>query len=433
MAFNPELGSSSPEVLLDNAERLDKLVNGPAADVPDRGGDPLYSWRQMMAKNDEVRQNLIPLSKQYMTLAAAQADIANIPEGSTTYYRSPDDSALAIEVMNVGGTLQPTGRKMPSQQAVDQIRQQINYDSVQILKSAYDEDGNVYLLLDEFGELFIANLGPVSVQEKFRKLDALIHKDRAANLHEFPDKNANVPAFIDELGDLYIAGLAPFSVAQKIRAIESSIVNNDEHDITHQYDFNGRLISFQDAFGEVFIPGLDKSVQESIKGIRENYQRDRAPHIRRLTDAQNRALEFTDEDGSYYLKGFGGKSLEEHFNSLKKRVNTLYKAKAIFDAWLDFGIDWNGNESVSLQLQTAVNQVSKLPYGGEIVFRPGVYRLHTYITAKPNVTIRCVPGAVFMPMLANAAFYYRSPQEIYLENFNLIDVEIDGSEQHSPS
>ncbi len=215
MTFNPELGSTSPAVLLDNAERLDKLVNGPAADVPDRGGDPLYSWRQMMAKNDEVRQNLIPLSKQYMTLAAAQADIANIPEGSTTYYRSPDDSALAIEVMNVGGTLQPTGRKMPSQQAVDQIRQQIKYDAVQILKSAYDEDGNVYLLLDEFGELFIANLGPVSVQEKFRKLDALIHKDRAANLHEFPDKNANVPAFIDELGDLYIAGLGPFLLHKK--------------------------------------------------------------------------------------------------------------------------------------------------------------------------------------------------------------------------
>ncbi|MCH0787915.1 SGNH/GDSL hydrolase family protein [Klebsiella pneumoniae] len=126
MAFNPELGSTSPAVLLDNAERLDKLVNGPAADVPDRGGDPLYSWCQMMAKNDEVRQNLIPLSKQYQTLAAAQADIANIPEGSTTYYRSPDDSALAIEVMNVGGTLQPTGRKMPSQQAVDEASDSAN-------------------------------------------------------------------------------------------------------------------------------------------------------------------------------------------------------------------------------------------------------------------------------------------------------------------
>ncbi|MEV8973895.1 hypothetical protein AB0089_16470 [Klebsiella quasipneumoniae] len=123
MAFNPELGSSSPEVLLDNAKRLDELTNGPAATVPDRAGEPLDSWRKMQEDNaalvDETRQNLIPLSRQYMTLAAAQADIANIPEGSTTYYRSPDDSALAIEVMNVGGTLQPTGRSMVSKAYID--------------------------------------------------------------------------------------------------------------------------------------------------------------------------------------------------------------------------------------------------------------------------------------------------------------------------
>lgn len=58
MAFNPELGSTSPAVLLDNAERLDKLVNGPAADVPDRGGDPLYSWRQIMAVNQAKQDQL---------------------------------------------------------------------------------------------------------------------------------------------------------------------------------------------------------------------------------------------------------------------------------------------------------------------------------------------------------------------------------------
>lgn len=118
--LNPPLGTTTPEIFLDNVKRADELVNGPAGTVNDRAGEPLDTWRQMMAKNDEVRQNLIALSKQYQTLAAAQADIANIPEGSTAYYRSPDDSALAIEVMNVGGTLQPTGRKMPSQQAVDE-------------------------------------------------------------------------------------------------------------------------------------------------------------------------------------------------------------------------------------------------------------------------------------------------------------------------
>ena len=111
MAFNPELGSASPAVLLDNAERLDKLVNGPVADVPDRAGDPLYSWRG-------IHQNLIPLSRQYMTLAAAQADIANIPLGSTTFVRSPDDSRLALEYKNIGGALQLTGRRMIAEKYV---------------------------------------------------------------------------------------------------------------------------------------------------------------------------------------------------------------------------------------------------------------------------------------------------------------------------
>ncbi len=116
--LNPPLGTTTPEIFMDNVKRADELVNGPAGTVDDRGGEPLDTWRQMMAKNDEVRQNLIPLSRQYMTLADAQADIANIPAGSTTYYRSPDDSALAIEIINNGGTLEHTGREMPSQYAL---------------------------------------------------------------------------------------------------------------------------------------------------------------------------------------------------------------------------------------------------------------------------------------------------------------------------
>ncbi|MDG0311174.1 hypothetical protein MXT24_24970, partial [Klebsiella pneumoniae] len=123
MTFNPELGSTSPAVLLDNAERLDKLVNGPELTEPDRAGVELDTWRGMMAKNEalteETRQNLIPLSRQYMTLADAQADIANIPEGSTTYVRSADGNSLADEYINNGGTLSATGRKMPSQEYID--------------------------------------------------------------------------------------------------------------------------------------------------------------------------------------------------------------------------------------------------------------------------------------------------------------------------
>ncbi|HCI6491701.1 TPA: hypothetical protein NPP04_004941, partial [Klebsiella pneumoniae] len=108
MAFNPPLGTTNADVFMGNVQRLDELVNGQPTTVPDRAGDPLYSWRG-------IHQNLIPLSRQYMTLEAAQADIANIPEGSTTYVRSPDGGTLADEYINNAGTLVATGRKMPSQ------------------------------------------------------------------------------------------------------------------------------------------------------------------------------------------------------------------------------------------------------------------------------------------------------------------------------
>lgn len=57
MAFTPPLGSTSPEVLLDNATRLDKLVNGPEATIPDRAGEPLDSWRRQQKKVDDTLVN----------------------------------------------------------------------------------------------------------------------------------------------------------------------------------------------------------------------------------------------------------------------------------------------------------------------------------------------------------------------------------------
>lgn len=102
---------------------LDKVVTSTELTYTDRLGGEHYTVDGIKAEGDKVveetRQNLIPLSRQYMTLAEAQADIVNIPVGSTTYYRSPDDSALAVEVINNAGTLEPTGRKMPSQASVD--------------------------------------------------------------------------------------------------------------------------------------------------------------------------------------------------------------------------------------------------------------------------------------------------------------------------
>ncbi|HBR5570247.1 TPA: hypothetical protein L9Z29_005664, partial [Klebsiella pneumoniae] len=118
----------------DNMQSIDKFVNSSDETITTRTGEQLDTLHGVNVKADnqltqqqadfetsqeerdavveETRQNLIPLSKQYMTLEAAQADIANIPAGSTTYVRSQDGSSLADEYINLAGTLQPTGRRM---------------------------------------------------------------------------------------------------------------------------------------------------------------------------------------------------------------------------------------------------------------------------------------------------------------------------------
>ncbi|HIF0154990.1 TPA: flagellar biosynthesis protein, partial [Klebsiella pneumoniae] len=125
MVFNPELGSTSPAVLLDNAERLDKLLNGDAATVPDRAGQPLDSWRLMLqtfaAIVENTRENLIPLGKQYTDLSKAQADIANIPDGAVIYVLSPLSDVLADEYKNISGVLTTTGKQMAAKGYTDNV------------------------------------------------------------------------------------------------------------------------------------------------------------------------------------------------------------------------------------------------------------------------------------------------------------------------
>ncbi|OCU70181.1 flagellar biosynthesis protein [Klebsiella pneumoniae] len=225
-----QLGSTSPAVLLDNAERLDKLVNGSALTEPDRAGVNLDTWRGMMAKNDEVRQNLIPLSKQYQTLAAAQADIANIPEGSTTYYRSPDDIALAIEVMNVGGTLQPTGRKMPSQEYVEPVDE---YVTTRLFSEVLP--GIPFLLQDE--ESGVIMFGEDSGATHVPGLSLKYGSDLVYSVTQIPgvahvelDENGNVLRWVDDSGETHDAspgsGAEPTPVAVSSPVISPQVYEN---------------------------------------------------------------------------------------------------------------------------------------------------------------------------------------------------------------
>lgn len=88
---------------------------------PDRTEFTGPSWGHIAKLVDTVEdplKNLVPLSRQYMTIAAAQADIAKIPDGSSTYVRSQSSLLLADEYINNAGVLVATGRSLPAYESV---------------------------------------------------------------------------------------------------------------------------------------------------------------------------------------------------------------------------------------------------------------------------------------------------------------------------
>ena len=153
MAYVPPVGQTTdPDIFLENVKRADRLVSGPAETVPDRGGEPLDTWRLMMEKNastiKEAQDSITILGLPFTTAPEAQAaaDAGEIPVGAVTWVRNAGDASLADEYINNAGTIEPTGRVMPSQDAVNAVAiltQEVDTRTTEILKVPvmYDEEG----------------------------------------------------------------------------------------------------------------------------------------------------------------------------------------------------------------------------------------------------------------------------------------------------
>ena len=158
MAFNPELGSTSPAVLLDNAERLDKLVNGPAADVPDRGGDSLYSWRQIMAvnqaKQDQLDDIITSLDTASFTFSDTTAGLAGTTDGQ--YFRVPQGEGAELAFIyyrNNAGVAQ-----IVATTASGEIAKLVKASSDGNLVVISDIDGVAIEVKDDFGGINIPGI-----------------------------------------------------------------------------------------------------------------------------------------------------------------------------------------------------------------------------------------------------------------------------------
>ncbi|HBQ2126196.1 TPA: hypothetical protein L7O51_003579, partial [Klebsiella pneumoniae] len=266
--------------------------------------------------------------REFPTLAAAQADAdaGNIPVGSTAYYRSPDDSALAIEVINNGGALQPTGRKMPSQESID---------------------GRVYL--SEGSELtrVIAAGKPVLIQ--------------------------------DELGRVYLARMeAP---VQEVLDRTDETNNSSVH---LNRDSAGNVVLLQDENGQLYAPGLNGSVQDEFDRIRRKINSNRSPYLNVMPDALEAVWQRVDELGRLYLPGMTS-GLQTQLSRNTERLRELANNRQVYDA-RDFGLRSEQGDRNEYIINGVINAAARNG-GGVVYIPPGNWGLLNYITPRSGVSI----------------------------------------------
>ncbi|MDM1558322.1 sialate O-acetylesterase [Escherichia coli] len=128
--------SNSMKDLNDNALANDDYMNSEADTFIDRLGNERATLRgetkKMFAAGaaavKEAQDSITILGLPFTTREEAQAaaDDGKIPVGAVTWARNVGDASLADELINNGGTLEATGRRMPSQEFVEAVNAQVS-------------------------------------------------------------------------------------------------------------------------------------------------------------------------------------------------------------------------------------------------------------------------------------------------------------------
>lgn len=141
---NPRPSNSMKDVN-DNTLANDDYLNSEADTFIDRLRDERDTLRGSTKKMFAVGSAAVKVAQDSITIlglpfttreeAQTTADEGKIPVGAVTWARNVGDASLADELINNGGTLEITGRNMPSQSGVDKA---IGY----VLNGAYPTDNS---------------------------------------------------------------------------------------------------------------------------------------------------------------------------------------------------------------------------------------------------------------------------------------------------
>ncbi|HHT7553825.1 TPA: glycosyl hydrolase family 28-related protein, partial [Klebsiella oxytoca] len=377
MAFNPPLGSTSPEVLVGNAKRLDELVNGPAADVPDRGGEPLDSWRLIMEQNqtrvEQLDDIITSLDTASFTFPDEPAGIAGTTDGQ--YFRVPQGEGNVVGFnyyKNSAGMA-----VIVASVASAEITKLLGMTDDSGLVRTVSSDGKITEVKTETGDNYLAGM-----DESIQEMASRSGKDTTGNLHSATDKD-------------------------------------------------GLQLIITDAEGKIRIPLSDFTLQDLLAQV----QPVPGPFLNTLSAADKAAYGYIDELGGLNLPGIPT-SVNNMLNSLSRRVQQQADGRFLTSI-KDYGWDPNSQEDARQVIQRAIRDMARNTYGGVIYLPPGIYRLSSFLTPAPNVSIigAGTGKTILMPYGSYSALQFTtSPTNPVpeLTDFVYSDFEVDCQDQVLP-
>lgn len=377
MAFNPPLGSTSPEVLVGNAKRLDELVNGPAADIPDRGGDPLDSWRLIMEQNqtrvEQLDDIITSLDTASFTFPDELAGIAGTTDGQ--YFRVPQGEGNVVGFnyyKNSAGVA-----VIVASVASAEITKLLGMTDDSGLVQTVSSDGKVTEVKTETGDNYLAGM-----DESIQEMASRSGKDTTGNLHSATDKD-------------------------------------------------GLQLIITDAEGKIRIPLSDFNLQDLLAQV----QPVPGPFLNTLSSADKAAYGYIDELGGLNLPGLPT-SVQDSLNSLSRRLQQQIDRGCVVSI-KDYNWNTSSAEDARQVIQRAIRDLARNTFGGVLFLPPSAYRLSSFLTPAPNVSIigAGTGKTILMPYGSYSALQFTtSPTNPIpeLTDFVYSDFEVDCQDQVLP-
>lgn len=236
--------------------------------------------------------------KRYATLAAANADIANIPVNAVVKVTSETDGGDYEKTSEEATTLTKSAYDPLTQaeadattkandakdQAISAAAQDATTKTKNLASASFDtalfakvdKNDQVIEFTDNKGGLHLVGLNK-TVQESFLELDgakAIDAIERSAVTHVFTDNNENVIAYLKSDGSLHLVGLDS-SIQTQVANLKSADIslntktkNLDESaqtDVSHVFtDNNENVIAYIKNDGKLYIVGLNNALQTHI-------------------------------------------------------------------------------------------------------------------------------------------------------------------------